>query len=67
MWVCNICAASYERKGAASRHINMLHITSQGAQVVFNPHGEIAPMETPNSAVETDTSEEEDLGDNSVN
>ena len=63
MWACSICAASYDNKRSAMKHTNTHHTISQGAKVVFDWNGTIAPMAEPAPPLETDTSEDEDTND----
>ena len=58
MWACSICAASYERKGFALRHIKYQHDSNQMVQVIFIPNSISSSVSTPTSPVENDPFED---------
>ena len=57
MWECSICAASYQSKQWATRHIKYHHISNQKARVVCIHTSTIAPSLSPILLVKTVTSD----------
>ena len=59
MWACSICAASYEYKDMARRHIKYHHNINQRAQVICIPNSISATVSSPIPPVEIGTCEAE--------
>ena len=65
MWVCSICAASYDQIRSAKLHTKRHHLFKQRCRVVFDPNATIAHTPTLTSIV--GTSESLMTDDNTVN